>query len=197
MGQNVTHSYSDNGTFTVTLTVTDDDDATNSASKNVTVSNVPPSADFVFSPDEPITSDNVTFDSSPSLDPSTDPDGSIVTYEWDFGDGNTETGETVKHSYDNPGSFNVTLNVMDDDGATTDISQVIIVEEETSEEDEEGCVNRREVGRGNEESACPSDEETRRRDRGRGEGDGETDGRRGRSRGDSSRDTEGRRGRGR
>lgn len=53
------------------------------------------------------------FDASPSEDP----DGTIVSYFWDFGDGTTATGKTVTHSFTTVGIFTVTLTVKDDDGA--------------------------------------------------------------------------------
>jgi PKD repeat protein len=49
---------------------------------------------------------------------STDSDGTIVAYRWDFGDGNTATGATASHTYAVAGSYTVTLEVEDDDGAT-------------------------------------------------------------------------------
>jgi len=54
------------------------------------------------------------FDGSGSYDP----DGTIVTYAWDFGDGNTGTGATPTHTYEQDGDYLVTLCVTDDDGAT-------------------------------------------------------------------------------
>jgi PKD repeat protein len=47
-----------------------------------------------------------------------DPDGSIVAYEWDFGDGNTATGKTPTHTYAQNGTYTVALRVTDNDGAT-------------------------------------------------------------------------------
>ena len=47
---------------------------------------------------------------------STDPDGTITSYEWDFGDGTTASGANVSHSYPAPGSYSVKLTVTDNDG---------------------------------------------------------------------------------
>ncbi|MCK4347292.1 MAG: PKD domain-containing protein, partial [Thermoplasmatales archaeon] len=57
--------------------------------------------------------EEVTFDASAS----SDPDGSIVSYEWDFGDGSTGSGETVTHKYSEQGDYAVILAVTDNDGA--------------------------------------------------------------------------------
>ncbi len=53
---------------------------------------------------------------------STDPDGTVEDYEWDFGDGSAGTGATVTHDYAEAGTYDVTLTVTDDDGATDDTS---------------------------------------------------------------------------
>ena len=58
---------------------------------------------------------------------SSDPDGSIVMFQWDFGDGsNAEQGERVSHSYAASGTFSVSLNVTDDDSATSDMTMSVI-----------------------------------------------------------------------
>jgi len=81
--------------------------------------NAPPEAMFttqwVGSP-ETLT---VRFDASSSYDP----DGTIVSYNWDFGDGQTDAGMLVTHTYQNPGSYTVILTVTDDDGSTASTSQ--------------------------------------------------------------------------
>lgn len=56
----------------------------------------------------------VEFDGSGS----SDPDGTIVDYQWDFGDGGTASGETAAHTYAAPGVYTVTLTVTDDSGAS-------------------------------------------------------------------------------
>lgn len=58
-----------------------------------------------------------------------DPDGTIVSYEWDFGDGETASGETVTHDFAVGSSHTVTLTVTDNDGATDDDIVVVTVDE--------------------------------------------------------------------
>lgn len=79
----------------------------------VTLLNQPPVANA--GPDQTIyVGDVVTFNGSASYDP----DGTIVSYNWDFGDGTTGTGVTVSHTYAATGTYTVTLTVTDNDGAT-------------------------------------------------------------------------------
>jgi PKD repeat protein len=60
-----------------------------------------------------------------------DPDGSIVSYAWDFGDGNTATGKTPTHTYAQNGTFTVKLKVTDNDGAiNTSTTTAIIADTE-------------------------------------------------------------------
>ena len=58
---------------------------------------------------------------------SNDPDGSIVSYSWNFGDGASGNGVTASHTYDNADTYTATLTVTDDDGATDSASSQIQV----------------------------------------------------------------------
>jgi LysM repeat protein len=59
---------------------------------------------------------------------SSDPDGRITDYEWDFGDGNTDSGQKLTYGYSSTGVFTTTLTVTDNCGAmATDAAQVTIV----------------------------------------------------------------------
>jgi len=75
--------------------------------------NLPPVADFTYSPSAPTTADSIAF-----TDNSTDDDGNIVSWAWSFGDGDTSTEQNPSHSFGSPGNYTVTLTVTDDDGAT-------------------------------------------------------------------------------
>jgi len=113
-GMVVEHSYVDDGVYVVTLTVTDDKGAIGTATANKTVLNRPPVANFTESAETVLTGEVVCFNASASYDP----DGIIVGYFWDFGDGTNDTGTIVCHAYTDDGAYVVTLTITDDDGAT-------------------------------------------------------------------------------
>ena len=81
-----------------------------------------PTAGFTIDVDRGQAPLDVTFDAAPS----SDPDGSLVAYSWEFGDGGTATGARVTHTYVGAGLFEVELTVRDDrDGeasATGDVT---------------------------------------------------------------------------
>jgi hypothetical protein len=60
---------------------------------------------------------------------SSDPDGSIASYQWDFGDGSTGEGWSVSHAYTAPGTFTVALTVIDNEGATATDTALVVVHE--------------------------------------------------------------------
>jgi PKD repeat protein len=62
-----------------------------------------------------------------SSDGSNDPDGSIVTYAWDFDDGGSSSDANPAHTYSDAGTYNATLTVTDDDGASQSDTVVITV----------------------------------------------------------------------
>ena len=120
-GVTASHTYSTAGTYSVTLTVTDNGGATNSVSQNVTVTAPiqPPVASFTSS----VSNLTASFDGSGS----SDPDGTVVSYAWNFGDGSTGTGVTASHTYSTAGTYSVTLTVTDNGGATNSVSQNVTV----------------------------------------------------------------------
>ncbi len=112
-GKYPTHSYSTAGSYTVNLTVTDDEGQTASTSAGVTISESPKPVAVIDGPSESEINENITFDASNSQYAS---GYEILTYEWDFGDGGTATGQTVQHTYTEENSYTVTLTVTDNHG---------------------------------------------------------------------------------
>jgi len=82
-----------------------------------------PYASFTYSPPSPSIGEQVTFDASNSYDP----DGQIVSYIWNYGDGTTGSGKVTKHIYNASGSYSVILRVTDDDGLNGTTTQYIYV----------------------------------------------------------------------
>jgi arylsulfatase A-like enzyme len=118
-GATISHTYTTPGTYTVTATVTDDRGVASPISQPVTtgVPNVPPTAAFTPT----VNGAQIDFDASAS----SDSDGSIVDYSWDFGDGTTGYGVTASHTYSTYGDYLVRLTVTDDYGALTTTSQLV------------------------------------------------------------------------
>src|SRR5262249_58404156 len=82
-----------------------------------------PAASFTTAPNPVDPGRPVAFDGTGSMGP----DGTVVSYEWDFGDGATATGTTASHSYASSGTYTAELTVRDDYGASGSSSQTITV----------------------------------------------------------------------
>ena len=85
----------------------------------------PPVASFTFNPTNPKVNQTVTFDASKSMDP----DGTVTSYWWNFGDGNnaTSTNATVTHAFALTGVYSVNLTVFDNDGLNNSIVHEILL----------------------------------------------------------------------
>lgn len=89
------------------------------------VDNVAPVAHFDVDSEVPIDV-TITLDGSGSFDP----DGGIITsHQWDFGDGQTASGDVVNHAYSAAGNFVITLTVTDDEGDSTTASHAVSVDD--------------------------------------------------------------------
>ncbi|AZH27180.1 PKD domain-containing protein [Haloplanus aerogenes] len=114
---------------------------TDTTTTTITVQTAPdnaaPSASFTYSPSDPTTGESVSFDASAS----SDPDGSIASYEWDFGDGSNATGATPSHTYDSAGTYTVELTVTDNDSETATATQTVTVSEAEPSPDMETSVS--------------------------------------------------------
>jgi MYXO-CTERM domain-containing protein len=126
-GVQVQHTYADLGTYLVRLTVTDDRGATSEDFLLVTVG----PATVPNQPPQARAGDDISGNAGQRLTfsaaASADADGSIVAWQWDFGDGSSASGLSAAHTYEAGGSYVVTLTVIDDKGVrSTDTLQAII-----------------------------------------------------------------------
>ncbi len=128
-GATPSHTFGTAGTYSVVLVVTDDLGQTGTASKTVPVTSnspsPPPTADFVFSPTNPIVAQSVSFNAALSK-PATG--RTISSYAWNFGDGGAAgTGVNPSRTFSNTGTFSVVLTVTDDIGQSGTVSKTITV----------------------------------------------------------------------
>ncbi|GAA3693018.1 hypothetical protein GCM10023081_32980 [Arthrobacter ginkgonis] len=123
-GATASHTYAEAGTYTVRLTVTDDDGEARSVTRDVTVTAAPPNQEPAASFTSSADGLAVSVDGSGS----SDADGTIASYAWEFGDGGTATGATASHTYAAAGTYTVRLTVTDDDGATHSTTREATVE---------------------------------------------------------------------
>lgn len=108
-GATVSHVYAIEGTFTATLSVTDDRRQVGTATATVRVESVGPTASFIFSPTEPEPGDTVFFDATASLAGN---GRSLAKYSWNFGDGGASNrGPKTSHVFADAGTYVVRLTV--------------------------------------------------------------------------------------
>jgi len=127
LGLTPSHTFATAGTPTVTLTVTDNGGKSNTKSIPVTVSggtttNTPPVANFVV-PSTCQVNAACSF-----TDGSTDSDGTIASWSWNFGDGTAaDVNQNPTHTFAAAGPYQVALTVTDNGGATNAITQTVTV----------------------------------------------------------------------
>ncbi len=124
-GKIVNHAYKQPGKYTATLTIRDNANVRNSAASDqlMVVINYPPIAragnDALIAKDEVLNFDGGS---------SSDQDGQIINYRWNFGDGGSATGARASHSFAAPGKYKVALTVKDNSGTDTDtVSDTMLV----------------------------------------------------------------------
>ena len=117
--RNPSHTYAAGGQYSVTLRITDDDGAGDTRTHPASPTEPPPE------PNDPPHADfkvrchklACAFD-----DTSTDADGTVVRWQWSFGDGATSSEPDPSHDYADRGHYEVQLTVTDDDGATASVT---------------------------------------------------------------------------
>jgi fibronectin type 3 domain-containing protein len=109
-----THVYTSDGAYTATLTVTDSANDTVTSNTSVTVNNVAPKVS-AGGPYATTVGASLSFIGTASVPDPKD----TFSYLWNFGDGATSTLQNPSHTYSTAGSYNVTLQVTDSEGAST------------------------------------------------------------------------------
>jgi PKD repeat protein len=122
-GNTFSHSYQDQGSYTLSVTITDNDSGSSTDSLSVSIDNHPPILSDLIAPnggEGQILAFSITVEDPGPND--------ILSYSWDFGDGSSDSGSTTtQHAYADDGSYTVTFTASDQDGGTTTISSEIIV----------------------------------------------------------------------
>ena len=129
-----THAFANTGTWNVTLTITDAGSATSApVARSLTITPPPvtpppdtaPAAHLSVLPKSPLAGQTVAFDGSASIDGDGD---AIRSYQWDFGDGVTQTTATpeTRHAYPRAGPFTVKLVVVDSQGTPSAVASLSV-----------------------------------------------------------------------
>jgi uncharacterized protein (TIGR03790 family) len=112
---NFKYTFTNEGTYTISLRVMDQDGGIAWDNKTIKIENFEPEAIITSTQIEDINIP-IKFSAEESIDTPSDLD--ILTYIWDFGDGENGSGMIVNHTYTVPGTYKVVLTVIDDDGAS-------------------------------------------------------------------------------
>jgi len=126
IGQPITYTFSDSGTYSVQLTIIDSNSCTDSITMPVVV-NPLPDADFTATPQATTILNPLISFVDLSIPPSPD---SIITWDWDFGDGSTSTSaDTTDHIYLDTGTYIVTL-IVSNSNCTDQTSMSVVISPE-------------------------------------------------------------------
>jgi PKD repeat protein len=132
IGQYVSHVYSAPGNYVAMLTIADSIGTEKTSSVTISVSLKNPNdpvALFSANPSQGLPPLQVNFDASASYDP----DGSLTSYDWDFGDGTWGSGKITSHTFNKRGTFPVTLKVTDNSMRTAfSIKEIVVFSKPTA-----------------------------------------------------------------
>ncbi|NBC24621.1 MAG: PKD domain-containing protein, partial [Bacteroidetes bacterium] len=124
--QNTTHAFEVPGTYNVRLTVRDNKGGENEIRRQIIVKeteeNLPPSAAFNISDDLFQTGETIAL-----TDASSDSDGALVSWLWDFGNGDTSNEQNPNYTYGNTGVYTITLTITDDSGDSDTYSESLTI----------------------------------------------------------------------
>ncbi len=122
--QNPSHLYTEGGTYTITLIVSDGilSDVEEKVGYIVVAQAVPPTAEFSADPNSGTAPQSISF-----TDLSVAGTNSIMSWDWDFGDGGNSSSQNPWHTYDTPGDYTVSLSVSDGSLSDTITKQEYIV----------------------------------------------------------------------
>ena len=125
-GETTSHTYTQDGTYTAMLIVADASlrDTTTQTITVVTPSNDPPTASFIATPTAGYAPLLVSFNAGTS----SDPDGDVLTYSWDFGDGSSASGLTAAHTYTQTGTYDAELTVSDGEFDATTTRTIVVTD---------------------------------------------------------------------
>ena len=117
--QHPTHTYNASGFYDVTLTITTDNGCTDNITESVQIYTLP---DIDFSFNEACDGEVVELS-----DLSTDVDGDMIGWNWDFGDGNTSNNQNPSHVFPNDNTYTVTLQGITSNGCAAELAQDLTV----------------------------------------------------------------------
>ena len=129
-GISVSHTYAAAGTYTARLTVVDNSGASASSTVAITVTAPPtpptPNGKPVVVAVSTVTGAYAPVTAKLSAEGSYDPDGTISSYRWDFGDGTSASGKTLSHTYKSAGIYIATVTAKDNLGNTNSASVTVV-----------------------------------------------------------------------
>lgn len=117
--ENPSYTYNGAGTYGVTLTASNSA-GSSSKTTSITVSPVPPIANFTANPTTGVAPLLVQFTDSST--------GTITSWAWNFGDGATSSAQNPSHTYNNPGTFTTTLTVSNSGGSNTKNATITVTQ---------------------------------------------------------------------